>query len=108
MFGNTCYNNMFGNDCNNNTFGNACGYNTFGNSCNSNTFGNAYIQYCSFGDGVSSCTTTGYTSGSYIQYVIVLNGTSSTELSGLETSVSYSQTCGKNSSGVYTHKNVLD
>ena len=115
-FGNDCGGNTFGNDNNNNTFGNSCYGNTFGNSCQWNTFGNDYIRWCAFGDGVQYCSITGYSTGSsnYLQNIIVLNGTQGTNgsnllsLSGLSVGVSYSQTCGKNSSGTYTHKNVLD
>ena len=115
-FGNNCYNNTFGNNCYNNTFGNYCQYNTFGNYCQYNTFGNDYMRCCSFGDGVQYCSISNYSTGSsnYLQYIIVLNGTQGSDssnllaLSGLSVGVSYSQTCGLNSSGTYTHKNVLD
>ena len=115
-FGNSCYSNTFGNDCFKNTFGNNFRYNTFGNGCYRNTFGNDYIRWCAFGDGVQFCSITGYSTGSsnYLQNIIVLNGTQGTDgsnllsLSGLSVGVSYSQTCGMNSSGTYTHKNIMD
>ena len=115
-FGNGFLYNTFGNDCYRNTFGNECYNNTFGNECYNNTFGNDYIRWCAFGDGVQHCSITGYSTGSsnYLQNIIVLNGTRGTNrsnllsLSGLSVGVSYSQTCGKNSSGTYIHKNVLD
>ena len=115
-FGNSCYENTFGNSCYWNTFGNGVGSNTFGNECYNNTFGNDYIRWCSFGDGVQYCSITGYSTGSsnYLQNIIVLNGTQGTNgsnllsLSGLSVGVSYSQTCGRSSSGTYTHKNILD
>ena len=114
-FGNYCYSNTFGNSCYSNTFGNYCGANTFGNYCGANTFGNDYIHYCEFKDHIQYCLISGYTTSasSYLQHITVLSGTHGSSgneltLSGLVVDASYPQVCGFNSSGSYTHKNILD